>query len=82
MTSGIRSKMRKDKEWSWLMADGYALIDEKEEALDWLEYIVSSGFINYPLLSKHDPFLENIRGEKRFKQLMERVKQEWESFEV
>ncbi len=26
--------------------------------------------------------LENIRGEERFKKLMERVKHEWENFEV
>jgi hypothetical protein len=29
-----------------------------------------------------DPWLESIRGEERFKKLMERVKQEWEEFEV
>ena len=34
------------------------------------------------LLAEKDPFLENIRGEPRFKKLMERVKHEWENFEV
>ncbi len=29
-----------------------------------------------------NPFLENIRGEERFKKLMERVKYEWENFEI
>ena len=28
------------------------------------------------------PFHENIRGEERFKKFMERVKVEWENFEV
>ena len=64
------------------MAHGYALIDEKEEALDWLENAVNRGFIAYPFLSDFDPFLENIRGEERYKELMERVKYEWETFEV
>jgi TolB-like protein/Tfp pilus assembly protein PilF len=64
------------------MAHGYALIDEKEEALDWLENAVNRGFIAYPFLSNFDPFLENIRGEERYKELMERVKYEWETFEV
>ncbi len=54
---------------------------EKEEALNWLEEWVNLGCVNYPLFSK-DPFLENIRGEKRFKKLMERVKYEWENFEL
>jgi serine/threonine protein kinase/tetratricopeptide (TPR) repeat protein len=62
------------------MAHGYALIDEKEKALDWLENAVERGFIAYPFLNDHDPFLDNIRGEERFKKLMERVKYAWETF--
>jgi hypothetical protein len=64
------------------MAHGYAMIDEKEKALDWLENAANRGFIAYPFLSEFDPFLKNIRGEARFKKLMERVKYEWENFEV
>jgi non-specific serine/threonine protein kinase len=65
-----------------LMAESYALIERKDEALEWLEHAVSRGFINYPFLSKYDPLLGNIRSEGRFKRLMERVKDEWERFEV
>jgi serine/threonine protein kinase/tetratricopeptide (TPR) repeat protein len=82
LTPESRSKLGKDKEWAWLVADCFALIDEKEEALDWLEHAVGLGFTNYPLFSKHDPYLENLRAEERFKKLMERVKYEWERFEV
>jgi hypothetical protein len=32
-------------------------------------------------MSQHDWFLDNIRGEERFKKLMERVKYEWEHFD-
>lgn len=34
----------------------FAMLDEKKEALDWLENAVNRGFINYPLLSKKDPW--------------------------
>jgi len=71
-----------DLDGSWLTADLYALIDEREQALDWIEHIIDMGFINYPLFSDIDPFLENIREEPRFKKLMKRVKHEWENFEV
>jgi hypothetical protein len=57
-------------------------VDERDEALLWLEHSILGGFINYPILNEKDPFLENIRGEPRFKKLMERVKHEWENFEV
>lgn len=64
------------------MAECDALIGEKDEAITSLEYAVNLGSVNYPFFSEIDPFLKNIRSEKRFKKLMERVKQEWENFEV
>jgi eukaryotic-like serine/threonine-protein kinase len=59
-----------------------ALAGEKELALDCLERDVDLGMSNYPFISELDPFLANIRGEERFKKLMERVKYEWEHLEV
>jgi tetratricopeptide (TPR) repeat protein len=82
LTPESRGKLRKDKEYAWLVADGFALLNDKDEAFDWLEHAVDTGFINYPLLSEHDPYLENLRSEERFKKLMERVKHEWEHFEA
>ncbi len=73
---------KNDFSYSYYVADSYALIDEKEKALDWLEIAVNRGLINYPFINEYDPFLENIRGEPRFKKLMKRVKYEWENFEV
>ena len=59
----------------------FALLNENNNALGWLENAVRLGFINCPFLNQYDPFLENLRGEERFKKLMERVKYEWEHFE-
>jgi hypothetical protein len=58
-----------------------ALIGETERALDCLAQDVDLGMSNYPLMSELDPFLANIRGEERFKKLLERVKYEFEHFE-
>ena len=49
--------------------------------MDWLENAINRGFINFPFLNQYDSFLDNIRGEERFKRLMERVKYDWERFE-
>jgi tetratricopeptide (TPR) repeat protein len=81
VTEDLKEYSKTDEQESWTLADCYALIGEKEEAIRWLEIAVSRGFVNYPFISKYDPFLENIRGEERFKKLMERVKYEWEHFE-
>lgn len=55
---------------------------EKTAALERLDHAGSRGFLSYPVLSEYAPFFGNIRGERRFKQLMERVKHEWQRFEV
>ena len=57
-----------------------ALAGAKDEALTWLERAVEQGWINYPLFSKQDPLLESIRGEERFRELMVKVKRDWEDF--
>ena len=73
---------KKDFQYSLFVAEAYAIMNSKADALEWLENSINHGFFNYPFLSKYDPFLENIRTEERFKKLMERVKYEWENFEV
>ncbi len=82
VTEELKNSMKLNTIYPITIAGRYALIKEKEEALDWLEYGINYGCINYPFLNEYDPFLENIRGEERFKKLMVRVKHEWENFEV
>lgn len=82
MSGGVKDKARCDLYDAQLMAECDALIGEKDEAITSLEYAINLGAINYPFYTEIDPFLENIRGEERFKRLMERVRYEWENFEV
>ncbi|NOR13693.1 MAG: protein kinase [Candidatus Aminicenantes bacterium] len=82
MTSDFKKTCQRDCLFSHHLAGVFALLDEKKEALNWLESAVNAGLVNYPLLNEQDPFLENIRSESRFKKLMERVKHEWENIEV
>jgi TolB-like protein/class 3 adenylate cyclase len=82
VTEEFKEIMRGDELYPIWMAECYALINHKEEAINWIEEAINNNFINYPFLDKHDSFLENIRDEERFKKLMKRVKREWENFEV
>lgn len=82
MTSDLIETCRRDATYSHHIAGFFAMLNDKPRALDWIEDTVDHGFINYPLLAERDPFLENIRGEERFRKLMKRVKYEWENFEV
>jgi non-specific serine/threonine protein kinase len=82
MSDGVKDKARTNLWDASFIAACDALIGEKDEAITSLEYSVNLGALNYPFYFEIDPFLENIREEERFKKLMERVKIEWENFEV
>jgi len=58
-----------------------ALAQQDDLALEWLATAVDQGFINHPLLTQLDPFLERLHGNPRFETLMKRVKHEWETFD-
>jgi hypothetical protein len=64
------------------MAEAYALIDENEKALDWLENSITRGFVNYKFLSSIDPYFKQIQDEERFARLMKRAKYESDNFHV
>ena len=81
MTPDFQKTCRRDHQWSYFVGIMLALSDARKESLDWLENAVNRGFINYPELERN-PYLDNLREEERFKKLMERVKYEWEHFEV
>jgi serine/threonine protein kinase len=82
MTEDILDRARGVEVFARMVFHGYAILDEKEKTIDWIEHAVNHGFVNYPFLDEYDYLIENIRGEERFKKLMKRVKKEWENFEV
>ena len=82
LTPEFTALARSGPHYSWQVASLLARLGERESALDWLENAVIRGFVNYPLLRYHDPFLAPLRSEPRFERLLSRVKREWEAFEV
>jgi non-specific serine/threonine protein kinase len=60
---------------------GYANAGMPDRAIHWLSIAVDRGFINYPYLAHHDPFLEPLRTDARFQQLLATVRERWEKFE-
>jgi TolB-like protein/tetratricopeptide (TPR) repeat protein len=81
-TTQLQREARWDQHASWWMAATYSLIDDHASALDWLSNATRLGYINYPFLSTHDPFLEGLRSDERFWQLMAVVKDRWERLKV
>ncbi|HBE43542.1 MAG TPA: hypothetical protein DDW27_20560 [Bacteroidales bacterium] len=81
-TDDLIKLLQADCQYSWHMASICSYINDRDKSLEWLENAVNRGFIHYKMLNEYDPLLENIRGEERFKKLMDRVKHEWENFEI
>src|SRR5712691_1745252 len=81
VTPELRAAAQWDEIFSWWLADCFALVNERDAAIDCFERAVEFGFINLPWLSEYEPFLANLRGEPRFVRLMERVRSAWEAFE-
>jgi serine/threonine protein kinase len=81
LTPELRAAAEWDEIFAWWVADCFALVNEAEAAIDFLERAVEFGFINAPWLSKYEPFLESLRREPRFRCLMEAVRTAWMAFE-
>ena len=76
-----RAMAESDEYWSYLMAGAYALVGETDEALRWLEHAVTvRGWIDYVYFTRHDRFLESLRPNRRFQELMASARERYERF--
>ena len=54
---------------------------EEDEALRWLEHAVRvRGWVDYVFFTRHDRFLESLRANRRFQELMASARERYERF--
>jgi TolB-like protein len=82
LTPQIEAIARATDVFPRFLAQGFALAGARQSALQWLQVAIDRGFINYPFLSEHDPSFEALRGDCKFKALLETAKHRWERFEA
>jgi serine/threonine protein kinase len=82
VTPEVEGLLGADPQYSWFLAQCYALIDDRDRAIDWIRRAADLGFINYPLLAERDPFLATLRSEPAFKPLIEDIRRRWEAFVI
>lgn len=81
-TDELKAEASTDQHSSWCMAQCYALIDEHEASIDWLEQAIQYGLWNYPLIAERDTLLAPIRRNERFELLMAELKEKWIYFDI
>jgi serine/threonine protein kinase/tetratricopeptide (TPR) repeat protein len=82
VTEDVKRTARRDAMWSYMLADIYAIAGMADDALDWLDKALNRGWVNYPFTAQHDPSLVPLHDEPRFQQITERMKKDWQEFEV
>jgi hypothetical protein len=76
-----RAMAESDEYWSYLMASAYALVGEREQAMGWLAHAVRvRGWIDHVYFTRHDRFLEGLRGNPQFEELMGAARERYERF--
>ena len=64
---------------SYNIASAYALMNQPEPAMKWLQVTADEGFPCYPLF-EGDAHLDNLRKDPRFISFMAKIKQQWEHY--
>ena len=66
LTNNLEKAVWWDDVHSMMMAEGYAVLEEYEQAFKYLNRAIDYGITNIDFLTKYDHFLENLRSDKRF----------------
>jgi len=61
------------------IACAYAVMRERDLAIDWFEKSIRDGLSCYPLFEK-DPNLDSLRDDPRFQRTMQEERSKWEHF--
>ena len=69
-----------DEYFPLFIANALSLVGEYDEAVIWLRRAVDWGFSNYKFLSEHNRFLEPLRTDSRFKEIIAQARKQHEVF--
>ena len=70
------NSVRRDIQYPWHIAVARTMLGDYDEALDWLETPIGNFYANHRFLAEFDPYLEPLRKEQRFIDLVEHIRSE------
>jgi eukaryotic-like serine/threonine-protein kinase len=68
-----------DGDGAYWLAGIYALLGDRQHALDWLKRAVALGNVNYPWFEREKNF-DSLRGDPEYQAIMAGVRQRWEAY--
>jgi serine/threonine protein kinase/Flp pilus assembly protein TadD len=74
MDEEFKATARRDIEYPWHIAVARTILGDYTEALDWLGIAVDNGFSVYRFLEELDPYLEPLRTDSRFRELVQQAR--------
>jgi serine/threonine protein kinase len=77
----LRACARNVEFWARLVAECYAFIDDRAQAMDWLEQAARQGFVHYPYFSSRSRLWQRFDSDPQFQALMRNVKVSWEQLQ-
>jgi serine/threonine protein kinase/tetratricopeptide (TPR) repeat protein len=78
ITPRVAETAAADHDISFWLASFYAMEGMRDQAIEWVERAIKLGNENYPLFA-HNARLDNLRGEERFKTILEDLHARWEA---
>ena len=78
----VLAVMRGDAQYCTWVGEIYALLGEREPALEWLDRGVGRGFVAWQYLGEYNPLLNSLHGDSRFEAIIAKARKASEEFEV
>jgi non-specific serine/threonine protein kinase len=76
LTEECIASARRDLQYPWHIAVALTMLGDRDSAIEWLRIAVKNGFANYRLLEELDPYLEPLRTDPRFKEVVDLARAE------
>ncbi len=74
-TPAFQAAGRRSQTFARAVADSWALVGDADRAIEWLSHAVELGLLNEPFLREHAWFLDPVRDDPRFADVMARVRE-------
>jgi hypothetical protein len=79
LTPALEEAASRVEFFALIVGEANALIGRNDDAIRWTRTAVDRGFINYPFLARHSQYLNPVRADPRFQQLLAEVRPRWEA---